>query len=93
MVETFVTITNRLGLHARAAARVVRLAEGFASTLRLEREDGSATADAKSILGVLLLAASRSGTRLRIVAEGPDEAAALQALAGFFAEGFGENAG
>lgn len=93
MVDTFVTITNRLGLHARAAARLVRLAEKFVSTLKIEREDGSATADAKSILGVLLLAASRSGTRLRIVAEGPDETAALEAISGFFAEGLGENVG
>jgi phosphocarrier protein HPr len=91
MVESWVTITNRLGLHARAAAKVVRLAEGFASSIHIEREDGSAKADAKSILGVLMLAASRNGTRLRLIAEGPDEAAALAAMTAFFAEGFGEN--
>ncbi|MEO6390955.1 MAG: HPr family phosphocarrier protein [Pyrinomonadaceae bacterium] len=91
MVERLVTITNRLGLHARAAAKLVRLAESFASSIQLEREDGSATADAKSILGVLMLAASRSGSLLRVIADGPDEAAALDAITAIFAEGFGEN--
>jgi phosphotransferase system HPr (HPr) family protein len=91
MVEAWVTITNRLGLHARAAAKLVHLAEGFASSVHIHREDGSATADAKSILGVLLLAASKSGTRLRVVADGPDEAAALAAVTTMFADGFGEN--
>lgn len=91
MVERLVTITNRLGLHARAAAKLVRLAESFASSIHLEREDGSATADAKSILGVLMLAASRSGSSLRVIADGPDEAAALEAITAIFADGFGEN--
>ena len=59
MVERRVVVTNRLGLHARAAARLVRTASGFRSTVRLERADRSASADAKSILGVLLLAATR----------------------------------
>lgn len=91
MVERLVTITNRLGLHARAAAKLVRLAESFRSSIQLEREDGSATADAKSILGVLMLAASRSGSSLRVSADGPDETAALEAITAIFADGFGEN--
>ncbi len=89
MVERRVTITNRLGLHARAAAQLVQLANGFQSVLRLERVDGGATADAKSILSVLMLAASR-GTELRATAEGADEAEALAALCGLFTNGFGE---
>lgn len=89
MVQRHVIIINRLGLHARAAAQVVRLASRFQCALRLERTDGSATADAKSILSVLMLAASR-GTELRAIAEGEDEKEALNALCELFASGFGE---
>jgi phosphocarrier protein HPr len=89
MVEQRVMITNRLGLHARAAAQLVRTANGFQSVLRLERVDGSAAADAKSILSVLMLAAAR-GTELRATAEGADEREAIDAVCGLFANGFGE---
>ena len=89
MVECGVTIVNRLGLHARAAAKLVRAATGFRSALRLARADRSASADAKSILSVLMLAASR-GTALTITAEGEDEREALDALCGLIADGFGE---
>lgn len=89
MVECRVVIVNRLGLHARAASQVVRLANQFQSNLRLERDDGSAAADAKSILSVLMLAAAR-GTELRATAEGVDEREALDALCELFANGFGE---
>jgi phosphotransferase system HPr (HPr) family protein len=90
MIERSVVITNRLGLHARAAALLVRTANGFKSTLRLERADRTAAADAKSILSVLMLAASR-GTELRATAEGVDEKEAMNAVCGLFADGFGEN--
>jgi phosphotransferase system HPr (HPr) family protein len=80
---------NRLGLHARAAAQVVRTASRFESVQRLERLDGSASADAKSILSVLMLAASR-GTELRATADGADETEAIAALCGLIASGFGE---
>ena len=53
MVEVTLAVKNQLGLHARAAARLVRTANRFQSSLRLERIDGSASADAKSILNVL----------------------------------------
>lgn len=89
MVKRQVVITNRLGLHARAAAQLVRMASSFQSAVRLERVDGTATADAKSILSVLMLAASR-GTELRATAEGADENEALEALCVLFASGFGE---
>lgn len=89
MVECRVVVINRLGLHARAASQVVRLASRYQSTIRLEREDGSASADAKSILSVLMLAAAR-GTELRATAEGVDEREALDSLYSLFASGFGE---
>lgn len=92
MLERRVEITNRLGLHARAAALLVRTASRFQSALRLERVDAAVTADAKSILSVLMLAASR-GTELRLTAEGADEREALAALCELFAEGFGEKEG
>jgi phosphocarrier protein HPr len=90
MVEERVQVTNRLGLHARAAAQLVRTANGFQCALRLERLDGSASADAKSILSVLMLAASR-GTELRLAADGADEREAANALCELFACGFGES--
>jgi phosphotransferase system HPr (HPr) family protein len=90
MIERRVVITNRLGLHARAAAMLVRTAGAFKSALRLERADGTASADAKSILSVLMLAASR-GTELLVTAEGADESEAISAVCALFAGGFGEN--
>ncbi len=89
MLQRRVSITNRLGLHARAAARLVRTASCFQSSIRLERADGSAAADAKSILSVLLLAASR-GTELLLTIDGADEQEALAAVCGQFESGFGE---
>ena len=89
MIEKRVTVTNRLGLHARAAARLVQLANRFQSAMRLERLDDQVTADAKSILSVLMLAAAR-GTELSAKAEGTDEAEAMAALSDLFNNGFGE---
>ena len=89
MVARNVRVVNRLGLHARAAARLVRTASAFCSSVRLERADRSASADAKSILSVLMLAASR-GTELRVEAEGADEEEALAAVCGLIEKGFGE---
>ncbi|MDQ2747031.1 MAG: HPr family phosphocarrier protein, partial [Acidobacteriota bacterium] len=57
MLESKVVVTNQLGLHARAAAQLVRLAENFESDIKIHRPDNEATADAKSILDVLTLAA------------------------------------
>jgi phosphocarrier protein HPr len=89
LVECHVTIVNRLGLHARAAAKLVRAAAAFRSTLKLVRLDRGTAADAKSILSVLMLAAAR-GTELLITAEGPDEGPALDALCQLIGGGFGE---
>ena len=89
MVERTLLVKARLGLHARAAAKVVRVAQGFNSAMELRRIDNRASADAKSILSVLMLAASR-GTELHVTVEGIDEEAALSAIDKLFAEGFGE---
>ncbi|MGI8918346.1 MAG: phosphoenolpyruvate--protein phosphotransferase [Pyrinomonadaceae bacterium] len=89
MVERILTVIGQLGLHARAAAKLVRVAAQFQSSIKLERVDTGQSADAKSILNVLMLAAS-SGTSLRTIAVGPDEAAALDALDSLFRDSFGE---
>lgn len=90
MAERRLQVTSRLGLHARAAANLVRVASRFKSSLTLQRLDGNAEeADAKSILSILTLAASR-GTMLRIVASGVDEQEALDAVVGLFSRDFDE---
>ena len=82
-----VTVANRLGLHARAAARFVHLASRFQSQIRVTR--GSQTMDGKSIMGILLLAAG-TGTVLTVSADGEDEQAAIEALCSFIETGLGE---
>lgn len=82
------TVVNRLGLHARAAARFVHTAARFQSQIRVGK--GSRTVDGKSIMGILLLAAAH-GTSIVITAEGADGEAAVAALADLVASGFGED--
>jgi phosphocarrier protein len=89
MQERRIKISNRLGLHARASARLVRRATQFTSRIELIREDTEQRADGKSILSVLLLAAAR-GTWLIIKAEGEDEERAANALAELVEQKFGE---
>ena len=89
MVARSAVVNNQLGLHARAAARFVHLASTFQARVSLAR--GARTVDGKSILGILLLAASR-GTTIDVTAEGPDERAALDALCALVDSGFGEPA-
>jgi phosphocarrier protein HPr len=89
MQQRSVTISNRLGLHARAAARLVRRAGQFTSDVELVREDTGETADGKSILSVLLLAASR-GTRLTLRTNGHDEERAADELVELIEQKFGE---
>jgi len=81
------TIVNERGLHARAAARFVRLAEGFEADVTVSRDD--VTVPGTSILGLMMLAAAR-GTRLRLEARGRDAEAALGALADLVERGFDE---
>lgn len=82
-------IINPLGLHARAAAQLVRLAGKFKSRIKLVRTDNEVMADAKSILSVLTLAASR-GTQLKLTVEGADETEAANSLEELITKGFGE---
>ena len=89
MKSRAVVVENRLGLHARAAARLVRLTSGFRSAIYLCREGNSQEIDSKSILGILMLAATQ-GTRLVVSAEGPDENEACTAVCALFADKFGE---
>lgn len=91
MQQRTVTIKNPLGLHARAAAKLVRLAGGFRSEIKLARYDSRhKIVDAKSILGVLMLAATQH-TDLEIIVEGTDEEAALAALCALIEDKFGEH--
>ena len=83
-----VTVVSSQGLHARPAHAVAKLAGEFRSDIELIR--GGTRVDAKSILAVLTLAAEQ-GTQLTIKATGEDAGAALDALSGLFATGFGEN--
>ncbi len=89
MLEETVRIVNPLGLHARAAAQLVRLAGKFQSRIILERMDNNVICDAKSILSVLSLAAAQ-GTELKLVIEGIDENKALCSIEEIFRNGFGE---
>ena len=89
MIEKRVRVTSRLGLHARAAANLVRVANQFQSKVTLRHIDGEVEADAKSILSILMLAASR-GTELRLIVSGSDEETALESVAALFARGFDE---
>jgi phosphoenolpyruvate-protein phosphotransferase len=89
LAERRIQVTGRLGLHARAAANLVRVASQFQSSLTIKRLDGNAEADAKSILSILTLAASR-GTDLKIIANGVDEQEALDAVVGLFSRDFDE---
>jgi phosphocarrier protein len=87
MMTSDVTIRNRLGLHARAAAKFVHLATRYRSQVRVAR-DGRVM-DGKSIMGILLLSAAR-GTTITITADGPDEHEAMRALCDLVNSGFGE---
>lgn len=89
MPEAAVTLVNPLGLHARAAAKVVRLANQFESTIVIVRPNRGRRADARSILSILELGA-KQGSNLTIEAVGPDEEMAIESLRTLFSDGFGE---
>lgn len=89
MLKAKLKVINQLGLHARAAAQLVRLAGTFQSSIELKRFDNNVVADAKSILSVLTLAAAR-GTELELQVEGEDEKRALESIEEIFLKGFGE---
>ena len=86
-----VKIVNDLGLHARAASKLVQLATRFSCTVKIGRAD--MMVNSKSIMGVLMLAAAK-GTELSVVADGQDEAVcteAVDAIAALIADRFGED--
>ncbi len=89
MLKVKLKVINQLGLHARAAAQLVRLAGSFQSNIELKRMDNDVVADVKSILSVLTLAAVK-GTELILEVEGADEKRALQAIKEIFLDSFGE---
>jgi phosphocarrier protein HPr len=87
MAQRTVDLVNRLGLHARAAAKLVHVTSRFASHITVKHDDEEV--NGKSILGLLLLAAP-CGTALTFTADGPDEADALDAVESLVKERFGE---
>ena len=89
MIRQIIQVENKLGLHARAAAKLVRLASRYSSQIHLSREGKSTRIDSKSILGVLMLAASQ-GTRLVLSVNGKDEGEAEEAIRRLFEGKFGE---
>lgn len=90
MLEGNVRVINRLGLHARAAAQLVKLAGRFESRIMLYKPDGTAEADAKSMLCLLALAAGR-GTEIVLKVDGNDEEQAFAVITELFVSGFGED--
>ena len=87
MIKSSITISNRLGLHARASAKLTKLAGTFASEIFLSRN--GRRVNAKSIMGVMMLAAGM-GTQVEIEVEGADEAEAHEALCALIDGRFGE---
>lgn len=88
MICSHVTLVNKLGLHARASAKLVTLASSFESDVTLSRNGQQV--NAKSIMGILMLAASK-GTEINICADGADAQAAVDALAELVNNCFGED--
>lgn len=88
MAEQQIKIINKLGLHARAAAKLVKTAGGFVSTISLTY--GNQQADAKSIMSVMMLAAAQ-GSVITINCQGEDEDSALSALINLINDYFGED--
>ncbi len=86
-IEVEVKVLNALGLHARPASQLVRLANTFQSSITLIHPSGSG--NCKSVLDLLMLAAGRD-TALKLVAEGSDAEDAVKAISGLFQDKFGE---
>ncbi|MEE9255260.1 MAG: HPr family phosphocarrier protein [Pseudomonadales bacterium] len=87
MIETPITIINKLGLHARAAGKFVNIAQRFASTVSVS--NGKRTIDGKSIMSVMMLGASQ-GTDLTLCVDGEDEEDATEALTALIESRFEE---
>ena len=87
MIQNKLTISNKLGLHARASAKLTKLAASFKSEIFLSRN--GRRVNAKSIMGVMMLAAGL-GAEIELEVEGPDEQAAAEALRALVNDKFGE---
>ena len=87
MQQRDVEIVNKLGLHARPSARLTQLASSFKSNVHMSRN--GRRVNAKSIMGVMMLAAAK-GTTVSLETDGDDEVEAIDALAGLISSGFGE---
>ena len=87
MITSTITISNKLGLHARASAKMTKLAGGFKSEIHLSRNNRRV--NAKSIMGVMMLAAGL-GSEIAIEVDGEDEEQAMQGLRALIADRFGE---
>ena len=87
MITRELEIVNKLGLHARAAAKLVKLSSSFESSIDIQKDDQRV--NSKSIMGVMMLAASH-GSRVTLHAEGPDERAAMAAIVDLFERRFDE---
>ncbi len=87
MLKQTLTIVNKLGLHARAAAKLVKLASTFASDIQLKRQQRQV--NGKSIMGVMMLAASK-GTEIELTVSGTDEETAMEQLRMLIQNRFGE---
>ncbi|MCK5718201.1 MAG: HPr family phosphocarrier protein [Thiomargarita sp.] len=88
MLTQTLLIINKLGLHARAASKLVKLASSFESHIQVKRKHQEV--NAKSIMGVMLLAASK-GTEIELIIEGVDEINAMEGLCDLIQNGFGES--
>tara|TARA_Y100001934_G_scaffold267611_1_gene348527 strand:+ start:2107 stop:2379 length:273 start_codon:yes stop_codon:yes gene_type:complete len=86
--EKIVQVNNRLGLHARASAELVKVATSYESDIQLSLEDQ--TVDGKNIMGIMMLAAT-CGSQITITVEGKDADLALSAIVTIFSNRFGEN--
>lgn len=87
MTNKTVTIINKLGLHARAAAKFVQVASGFESDIQVTH--GNKHVSGKSIMGVMMLAAGR-GSEIEIIVSGSDEKEAMTTLENLILDKFGE---
>jgi phosphocarrier protein HPr len=87
LIQSTIEVSNQLGLHARAAAKLVKLTQTFKCEILIERLGREV--DAKSIMGVMMLAAS-FGTSVRVTATGPDEHDAIEAVKTLFLDKFYE---
>ena len=87
MIKNSITISNKLGLHARASAKLTKLAGSYPCEVWMSK--GERRINAKSIMGVMMLAAGK-GSKVTLETNGPDEAEAMEALLALIADYFGE---